>query len=123
MLNLPQKTLAKVRDLLLRRQKEVDQQLKSLEKSDPVLLDGVAEASESGTESWLADTHRRLTAGKNDLLDFSSRITSSLLRIKKGTYGKCERCKIAIETERLKVMPMATLCLACSQKFVNSKKR
>lgn len=116
MLNLPQKTLTRVKTVLLRQQKQVDQQLIDIEKSDPVLVDGLSESSESGTDSWLADTHHRLVAVKNDLLVLSSRISKSLLRIKKGTYGRCESCKKQIETERLEAMPTAVLCVACSKK-------
>ncbi|MBI4040055.1 TraR/DksA C4-type zinc finger protein [Candidatus Daviesbacteria bacterium] len=120
MLNLPQQTLAKVRNVLLRRQKEVDRQLKELDKDDPVLAQGVAESTEPGTESWQADVHNRMTALKNDLFDLSKRIRNSLMQIRQGTYGHCEKCGKHIEPERLEALPTATLCLVCSQK--SSKK-
>lgn len=121
MLNLPRQTLDKITKTLLHRQKQVEEQLKSIEKDDPVLAPGVDEASESGTDSWKADVHGRLTAVKNDLTGFSKKITQALLRIKKGTYGKCENCGKAIEAERLKAMPTAHLCVSCSNKKTSPK--
>ncbi len=121
MLDLPRQTLDKITKVLLRRQKQVAEQLKSIEKDDPVLAPGLDEASESGTDSWKADVHSRLVAIKNDLTSLSKKITHALTNIKKGTYGKCERCKKAIEPERLEAMPTATLCISCSKK--TSKRR
>ena len=100
MLNLPRQTLDKITKVLLRRQRQVDEQLESIEKDDPVLAPGVDEASESGTDSWKADVHGRMGAIKNEI----------------GTYGKCENCGKDIEAERLEAMPTANLCISCSKK-------
>jgi RNA polymerase-binding transcription factor DksA len=117
MLNLPQQTLVKIKTTLLRQQKEVEEQLKEIENDDPVnLASQMAEASESGTDSWMADVHAKLTTVKNDLTDLSSKIKNSLLRLNKGTYGKCEKCSKPIEPERLEAMPTATVCVSCSKK-------
>lgn len=122
MLNLPQQTLVKIKKYLLHRQKQVDEQLKSIESDDPVSAAGLApEASESGTESWLAEVHGRLGAIKGDLLNMSDKIKDSLAKLKKGTYGKCENCGKQIEAERLEAMPTATLCIACSKKAAKKK--
>lgn len=121
MLNLPQKTLTKLKTVLLRQQKEVESQIKSLETEDPVLAQGFEESPESGTESWSADVHARFVSVKNDLMGLSRRITNSLNSLKKGTYGRCEGCKKQIELARLEAMPTATLCLNCSKK--NNRKR
>jgi len=42
------------------------------------------------------------------------RIDASLDRMKKGTYGKCDVCRGAIETERLRAMPDVTRCAGCT---------
>lgn len=117
MLDLPQKTLSKIKRVLLRQQKQIKQQLDTIEKNDPVTSTALApEAGESGTDSWLAETHGRLTAVKDNLLRLSGNVTRSLLKLKRGTYGKCENCKKPIEPARLEAMPTATLCLSCSKK-------
>lgn len=40
-------------------------------------------------------------------------IDDALLRIKKGTYGICEKCEKKIPNERMKASPAATTCLNC----------
>lgn len=116
MLNLPQRTLDKIRSVLQRQQRTIRDRLKSLEKDDPVLADGLVESPESGTDSWAADVHARFVSMRNDLMDLSRKIAASLGRLTKGTYGRCERCGKNIEVKRLEVMPTATLCVACSKK-------
>lgn len=116
MLGIPQKTLDKIKKVLLRRKKFVEEGLKEVNKEDPVLVDGVAESTEPGTDSFRADVYARIQAVKTNLLDLSKKIQNALINLRKGTYGKCERCHKAIELERLEAMPTATLCLVCSQK-------
>lgn len=117
MLNLPRETINKITKGLQRQQKSVKKQLAGIEKDDPITNKDLApEASESGTDSWMADVHGRLTSLKNDLTTLSKRIADSLVRLRKGTYGKCEKCNKQIEVERLEAMPTASLCLSCSKK-------
>ena len=40
---------------------------------------------------------------------------SALEKIKKGTYGKCEKCKSPISEERLEAVPEARFCLKCKK--------
>lgn len=115
MLNQHQSTLEKVKKLLLRQQSQVEDELKTIEKDDPVLADSLAETIEPGTESFEADAHTRFVAIKNDLLALLKNTRSSLAKINKGTYGLCEKCGQPIESGRLEVMPTASLCLTCSK--------
>lgn len=117
MLNLHRPNLDKIKQRLLRQQKDVEKQLKEIEQQDPVTAPNLAvEVSESGTDSWLAEAHGRLLSVRDDLRSFYVRITGSLTKIQKGTYGKCESCGKHIEPERLEALPTATLCVSCSQK-------
>ena len=120
MLNLPRQSFDKIKQLLLRQQKEVEKDLQTLEKDDPVLSDSLAESTEPGTESWMADVHSRMTAMKRNLQDMLNRTKKALSNVNSGKYGRCENCGQAIEVERLKAMPTATLCMSCSKK---AKKR
>ncbi|MFH1451418.1 MAG: TraR/DksA C4-type zinc finger protein [bacterium] len=43
-------------------------------------------------------------------------INSALEKIKKGKYGRCEKCGKGIEEERLTVLPEARTCNACLRK-------
>ena len=116
MLNLPQNTLTKLKSYLLRQQLQIEEELKSIEKDDPVLMEAVAESTEPGTESFQADIHSRLIAAKGDLSGLLTRIKSSLVKMNTGTYGICEKCGKPIETDRLEAMPTATACISCSKK-------
>lgn len=117
MLNLTRQNFEKFKNLLLRQQKKVEEGLKSLEDDDPVLNDnGLAESSEPGTDSWLADTHSRVVAVKKNLMDILEKTKKALINMRSGRYGKCERCGRTIETERLEAIPTATLCISCSKK-------
>jgi DnaK suppressor protein len=42
-------------------------------------------------------------------------INLALEKIKKGTYGRCEKCGEPIPEERLKVYPEARFCLKCNK--------
>ena len=42
-------------------------------------------------------------------------INLALKKIKKGTYGKCEKCKKKILEERLKIYPEAIYCAKCKK--------
>lgn len=42
-------------------------------------------------------------------------INLALEKIKKGKYGKCEKCKKKIPEERLKVYPEARICNKCEK--------
>ncbi len=44
------------------------------------------------------------------------RLLSALERIRKGTYGICEDCDEMISKERLRVTPLATLCIDCKRR-------
>jgi DnaK suppressor protein len=47
------------------------------------------------------------------------KVDSALKAIENGTYGQCQKCRVAIETGRLKIMPYADLCVTCKK---NAKK-
>ena len=44
-------------------------------------------------------------------------IHAALEKLKEGTYGICEECGDKIGPGRIKVMPLAQLCVACQAKF------
>lgn len=121
MLNFPKKTLDSIKKYLQKQKKEVDQNLKEIEEDDPAKSPALAESSEPGTDSYIADTHTKSEVLKGQLTKMSSIIKIALAKIKIGTYGKCDNCRKPIETERLLAMPAAQYCLSCSQK--SAKKR
>lgn len=103
---------------LLREERiRLSQQLSELQRS----FDDIVEASESvalddehdpdgstvaferaQVAALLSQAQRRLLA-----LDEADR------RLRDGTFGKCERCSEQIASERLRAVPLATVCVNC----------
>lgn len=121
MLNFPKQTLEFIKVHLLRQQKEVEKNLKEVIEDDPAQSPALAESSEPGTDSYIADAHTKKVVLEAQLKNARTGIKEALLKIKKGSYGKCERCTQAIAVGRLLAMPTAQYCVSCSQK--TSKKR
>lgn len=118
MLNFPKETISLIKKYLLRQQKEVEKEIREVGEDDPVKSPSLAETSEPGTDSYLAESHAKTLVLADHLSKVSSSIKKALLKIKKGTYGKCEKCGKQIELGRLLAMPIAQYCLADSK---NSK--
>lgn len=116
MLDQHQKTLDNIKRILLRQQKEVEENLKAVEKHDPAKDSILAEASEPGTESWIAEGHVKATALGTQLKEVAGSVKAALLKIKQGNYGICEKCHKRIETKRLLAIPTTRFCMSCSKK-------
>jgi RNA polymerase-binding transcription factor DksA len=108
-------TVKKIKDLLMHQQKKVEEEIQLLDADDPVNSNDVAESSEPGTDSWVADTHTRTVAVKRGLQDMLIKIKHALKSLSSGKYGKCENCGKKIEDSRLTAMPTASLCISCSK--------
>ena len=107
--------LNKTKDLLTKQQKKVEEEIEQLDQDDPVNANEVAESSEPGTDSWVADTHTRTVAVKKGLQDLLVKIKHALKSVSSGSYGKCESCGNKIEAVRLEAMPTAIYCISCSK--------
>lgn len=107
--------LNKTKEVLLKKQKKVEEEIKTLDQEDPVLSDQTPESSEPGTDSWLADVHSRSQAAKISLMNMLKNIKKALNKINSGKYGKCEKCGKQIEEARLEVVPDASVCISCSK--------
>ena len=116
MLNFPKKTLGLLKSYLLREKKQVDKSLKEVEEDDPARSPALAESPEPGTDSYIADAHTKTLVLGNQLKKVSNSIKNALLKISKGTYGKCGKCGKQIGLGRLLAMPIAEYCLSCAKK-------
>lgn len=117
MLDFPAKQIRAIKNILLRQQKEVEENIKEIEEDDPAKDKILAESSEPGTDSYIADIHNKSIVIQDSLKRISLAIKSALSKIRKGIYGKCERCGKRIEVSRLWAMPQAEYCLSCSKKL------
>ena len=53
---------------------------------------------------------------RNNTQDLLRRVQAALTRLESGSYGTCARCGAEIPTERLEVLPHATMCVSCQAK-------
>jgi RNA polymerase-binding transcription factor DksA len=63
----------------------------------------------------LGRASRALEAGEREATAMK-RIERSLDRVVRGTYGICDICHAAIETERVRAFPEADRCSGCSHR-------
>lgn len=116
MLKFPPKHRDTIKKYLLRQKSEVNRNLAEVQKDDPALTPSLAESSEPGTDSSIADSHTKSVAFREQLKAIADNIKKALLKMRRGHYGKCERCSQQIEVGRLLAMPTAQYCLSCSKK-------
>lgn len=96
-------------DKLSRRQKE----LKEVDPfNDPRRVNDNAA---SDTEAQEQVGHEQVVALKEQVGRRLIQLRKALTRVKLGKYGICEKCKKMIDTDRLMIMPEATLCADCAK--------
>lgn len=116
MSDFPTKTLSTIKSELLKQKQQLETNLKEIEEEDPAVSASLAESSEPGTDSYVADAHGKSIALEDSLKENLAAIKATLSRIDDGSYGKCANCGKQIEEDRLLAIPTAGLCLSCSKK-------
>lgn len=107
----------RLRQLLLARRQEVQQQI------DTLLAQHRADQMRSREES-VADTEDMSTQNSNSHQQLSIlevrnqmrlQLDAALQRLEEGAYGLCEDCQKPISEERLKALPFARRCIDCQR--------
>ena len=116
MQNFPNELLNNLRKHLEEEKTKTNARIAELTAQDPFsdpdrANDNAASDSEANEES----SHDRFSALVEELTMRISEIDAALSRISDGTYGYCSNCKQMIDTDRLAILPTATLCLSCEQ--------
>ncbi len=117
MQSFPSELLNELRLHLESEKRKLVRQMSELSAQDPFsdpdrVNDNAASDSEASEES----SHDRFAALLDALKAKVSDIDSALTRIDSGTYGFCSNCGEMIDTDRLAILPTATLCLSCERK-------
>lgn len=122
MFKFPRKILAPIEKFLQKEEKKTKKTLNELKKEDPFTDPGHAsENAASDTDAFEQSSHQRIESLRNELMTRLQSIGRALFQIKKGKYGFCENCGKMIPTERLGIVPTATLCVQCEAKKKKSK--
>ncbi len=87
--------------------------------SDP---DRTNDNAASDTEASEESNHDRVSALVDELKSQVVNMDKALKRIEEGTYGFCSVCGNMIDTDRLSVVPTATLCLTHEKELTAKQK-
>jgi DnaK suppressor protein len=95
--------------------------LRRLKRDDPFATEDRSIIVEPGTDAAQLFGHEQTAVLEDKLRKDLKEIETALSKIKKGTYGVCERCKKPIEGARLEVKPQAIYCLKCEKEIEKGK--
>lgn len=95
--------------------------IRRLRREDPFAVQDRSLIVEPGTDASDLYGHESVVILEQRLKNDLREIEAALKKIKKGTYGICERCKKPIDPARLEVKPQAVYCLKCEREI--EKKR
>lgn len=110
--------------------KKYEKKLKQQKKEFESMLQKFAKKNEKPQGDWdsiFPDFTKKLEESADEVEEYDSlrsiehslelklkRTNEALKKIKKGTYGKCEKCKKEISEKRLEIVPEAKLCKECA---------
>lgn len=96
--------------------------IKRLRREDPMTTTDRSIIVEPGTDAGVLFGHEQVVILEQRLRNDLKEIEKALAKIKKGTYGRCEKCGRPIEARRLEAKPSAIYCLEDERKM-EAKKR
>ena len=116
MQSFPKDVLATIQQHLEEEKKRVTTRIAELQAQDPFsdperLNDNAASDAEASEES----SHDRFAALVTQLTDQLKEIDAAVARVSDGSYGYCTSCRQMVDTDRLAILPTATLCLNCEK--------
>ena len=116
-LRYPWEVLEPVRKYLVDRLADLERKKKSVLKADPFedksrLYDNAAIDADAAEQVG----HMQASAIKQALDRSIIQVRKAMTMVRLGKYGVCENCGKMIDTDRLMIMPEATLCVDCEKK-------
>lgn len=122
MIDLKKIDLKKFTDRIEKHREAILSKIKRLRRDDPFANTDRSLIVEPGTDAAALFSHEQIVVLEGRLKSELSEIESALGKIKKGTYGKCERCGSPIELARLEVKPAAIYCIEDEKKMEGKRK-
>ena len=96
--------------------------IKRLRRDDPFSSTDRALIVEPGTDAADLFGHEQAVVLEGKLKTELKEVETALEKVRKGTYGICEKCHKKIEIKRLEVRPAAIYCLKCEREVEDGKK-
>src|SRR5512141_652353 len=116
MVSFPSEVLESLRIHLEEEKKRLTAQISDLSAQDPFSdPDRSTDKAASDMEASAESSHDRFAAMTDEVKAKLSEIDGALSRIADGSYGYCSVCGDMIDTDRLSIIPTATLCLKHSK--------
>lgn len=118
---LPARLLQSLQKRLEEELTNVEDQLAELEREHQILTEDREDIDDAFTEESgegagkFAEQEREVSLTLK-LMDLREKLQRSLEKLKKGTYGLCERCGQPIDRARLEALPYAELCIQCKRR-------
>lgn len=123
MQNFPADLLAEIKNHLDEERKGIVARIATLSGQDPFTdPERAHDNAASDTEANEESNHDRMAALVSELTSQLEHIDLALIRIADGSYGFCSVCNTMIDTDRLAVLPTATLCLTHEKEMQASKR-
>jgi len=117
MQNFPSDILKTIKEHFEEEKRTLTERVHELAKQDPFANpERTNDNAASDTEASEESDHDRVAAMVDELKTKLQNVEDALVRIEQGTYGACIECGNMIDTDRLSILPMATLCVSCEQK-------
>jgi len=117
---MEQKTLENFKEELLKQRQEI---LSGATKTMNENLTVAGEELSDSLDRSSIETDRNFTLRLRDReRKLLKKIDEALSRIEDKTFGTCEECGEDIGVNRLKVRPVATLCIACKEEQEKKEK-
>ncbi|MBI2594255.1 TraR/DksA C4-type zinc finger protein [Candidatus Curtissbacteria bacterium] len=113
--------LKKIRTKIENQRDAIAAKIKRLRREDPFSTEDRAIIMEPGTDAAQLFSHEQIAVLEEQLKHDLNEIESALTKMKKGTYGICERCKKSIDPKRLGAKPQAVYCLKCEREIEAKK--
>lgn len=106
---IDQSSLKKTRSKLEKEQRRLEVEINK--------LDGRPTGGQSEEDdAQLLEQFQENVALEKSLAKMLADVKKSLSKIKAGSYGICESCRIEINAERLTIYPASVICVNCESK-------
>lgn len=116
-IKFPANVLKPIKNFLHIKEKELEKRRESLAKSDPFAnVDRLTNNAAPDADATEQFGHATSEALKKEVERKLIQVRRALTHIKIGKYGICESCGKMIDTDRLMIMPEATVCATCERK-------
>lgn len=114
--SFPLKVLKPISDFISQEIRRLERRREDIATQDPFKDSGrISDNASPDTDVVEQIGHERAKAFEGQINRKLIQLKKALAMIKIGRYGICEKCGKMIDTDRLMIMPEATVCVSCEK--------